>query len=71
MNAAIRSVVRVAAAAGIEVFGVQRAYEGLFHGKFTPLPSRAVANIIQRGGTILETSDVQTSFAPGRAALSV
>ena len=56
MNAAIRSVVRVAGTAGIEVFGVQRAYEGLLFGKFIPLPSRAVANIIQRGGTILETS---------------
>jgi 6-phosphofructokinase 1 len=68
MNAAIRSVVRVAAAAGIEVFGVQRAYEGLFHGKFTPLPSRAVANIIQRGGTILETSRSDQFRTPsGRA----
>jgi 6-phosphofructokinase 1 len=56
MNAAIRSVVRVAAAAGVEVVGVNRAFEGLLFGKFTPLPSRAVANIIQRGGTILETS---------------
>lgn len=56
MNAAIRSVVRVAGAAGIEVVGVQRAFEGLLYGKFTPLPNRAVANIIQRGGTILETS---------------
>lgn len=56
MNAAIRSVVRVAGAAGIEVFGVQRAFEGLLHGKFIPLPSRAVANVIQRGGTILETA---------------
>ncbi len=68
MNAAVRSVVRVAAAAGMEVFGVQRAYEGLFHGKFTPLPSRAVANIIQRGGTILETSRSDQFRTPsGRA----
>lgn len=56
MNAAIRSVVRVAGAAGIEVMGVQRAFEGLIYGKLVPMPSRAVANIIQRGGTILETS---------------
>jgi 6-phosphofructokinase 1 len=56
MNAAIRSVSRIAGAAGIEVVGVQRAFEGLLYGKFVPLPSRAVANIIQRGGTILETS---------------
>jgi 6-phosphofructokinase 1 len=56
MNAAIRAVVRSAEAAGIEVLGVQRGYEGLIYGNFSPLPSRAVANIIQRGGTILETS---------------
>ncbi len=56
MNAAIRAVVRTAEASGIEVLGVQRGYEGLIYGNFSPLPSRAVANIIQRGGTILETS---------------
>ena len=68
MNAAIRSVVRVAGAAGIEVMGVQRAFEGLLFGKFTPLPSRAVANIIQRGGTILETSRSDQFRTPaGRA----
>lgn len=68
MNAAIRSVVRVAGAANIEVFGVERAFEGLLHGRFIPLPSRAVANIIQRGGTILETSrSDQFRTAAGRA----
>jgi 6-phosphofructokinase 1 len=56
MNAAIRAVVRTAGVAGVEVLGVQRGYEGLFFSNFEPLPSRAVANIIQRGGTILETS---------------
>ena len=56
MNAAIRAVVRMADVAGIEVMGVQRGYEGLIYGNFKPLPSRAVANIIQHGGTILETS---------------
>jgi len=56
MNAAIRAVVRMAQVAGIEAIGVQRGYEGLIYSNFSPLPSRAVANIIQRGGTILETS---------------
>ena len=68
MNAAIRSVVRVAGAADIEVVGVQRAFEGLLFGKFTPLPSRAVANIIQRGGTILETSRSEQFRTPGGRA---
>src|SRR5271166_6409236 len=41
MNAAIRAVSRIAGAAGVEVVGVQRAFEGLLYSKFTPLPSRA------------------------------
>ena len=56
MNAAIRSVVRTASAAGLEVLGVKRGFEGLVYGDFEPLSSRSVANIIQRGGTILGTS---------------
>ena len=71
MNAAIRSVVRVAGAKGIEVFGVQRAFEGLLYGKFIPLPSRAVANIIQRGGTILETSRSEQFRTPAGRARAV
>jgi 6-phosphofructokinase 1 len=56
MNAAIRAVVRTAGASDMEVLGAQRGYEGLIFGNFQALGSRAVANIIQRGGTILETS---------------
>ncbi|HXN85787.1 MAG TPA: 6-phosphofructokinase [Candidatus Binataceae bacterium] len=68
MNAAIRSVVRVAGAANIEVLGVQRGFEGLVFGNFIPLPSRAVANMVQRGGTILETSRSDRFRTPdGRA----
>lgn len=68
MNAAIRSVVRVAGAAGIETVGVQRGFEGLVYGNFIPLPSRAVANIVQRGGTLLETSRSDRFRTPdGRA----
>ena len=59
MSAAIRSVVRLAGSSGIEVLGVERGFEGLIYGNFTSLGSRAVANIIQRGGTILETSRSQ------------
>ncbi len=56
MNAAIRAVVRTAAAAGVEALGAQRGFEGLIYGNFKDMGGRAVANIIQRGGTILETS---------------
>ena len=56
MNACIRAVVRSAAHKGVEVNGIRRGYSGLLDADFVKLNSRAVANIIQRGGTILETS---------------
>lgn len=56
VNAAIRSVVRTAVFAGVEVLGVVRAYEGLVDGDFVPLERRSVSNIIGLGGTILKTA---------------
>ena len=72
VNAAIRAVVRTAAAAGIEVEGVMRGYHGLIHGEFVPLDRRAVSNIIGLGGTILKTARAEEFFtAEGqRAALA-
>ena len=59
MNAAIRAVVRSAFASGLEVFGVRRGYLGLLEGDFLSLGPRDVANILQRGGTILLTARSQ------------
>jgi len=56
MNAAIRSVVRTAIFHGLEVIGIRRGYSGLIAGEFQKFNQRSVANIIQKGGTILETS---------------
>jgi len=56
MNAAIRSVVRMAASRGWRVLGFQRGYTGLIHGDFVELAPRAVANILQHGGTMLKTA---------------
>ncbi|MBK9797002.1 MAG: 6-phosphofructokinase [Holophagaceae bacterium] len=56
MNAAIRAVVRQADALGHEVWGIHQGYQGLLEGDMAPLPSRACANILQRGGTILHTA---------------
>lgn len=53
MNAAIRSVVRTGIAKGWQVYGVQHGYAGLLDGSISPLPTRDVSGIIQRGGTIL------------------
>ncbi len=56
MNACIRSVVRSGAAHGLQVIGFRRGFTGLMAGDYMPLGPRAVANIIQRGGTFLGTS---------------
>ena len=56
MNACIRAVVRTAKYRGCDVLGVIRGFWGLIDDRFQPLTSRDVGNIIQRGGTILETS---------------
>jgi 6-phosphofructokinase 1 len=56
MNAAVRAVVRVAAATGTEVVGMQSGYRGLMDGDVVPLNTRAVAGILGRGGTVLGTA---------------
>lgn len=56
MNAAIRAVVRAAIYYDLEVTGILRGYEGLINGDFIEMDRKSVANIIQRGGTILKTA---------------
>ena len=53
MNAAVRALVRAAAAEQIEVVGIRDGFTGLLAGRFEPLDSRAVAGILLRGGTML------------------
>jgi 6-phosphofructokinase 1 len=56
MNAAIRAVVRTAIYNGLEVYGIMRGYLGMVEDDIFQMESRSVANIIQRGGTILKTA---------------
>jgi 6-phosphofructokinase 1 len=56
MNACIRAVVRTALANGIEVMGIIRGLQGMLDNDLVPLTSDSVANIMQRGGTILKSS---------------
>ncbi len=64
MNAAIRAVVRTGIYYGLEVFGIYRGYTGMIENDIVPMPSRSVANIIQRGGTILKTARSKEFFTP-------
>jgi 6-phosphofructokinase 1 len=55
MNAAIRAVTRTAILHGMEVKGIMQGYCGMIAGEFETLELRSMANVIQRGGTILKT----------------
>lgn len=56
MNCAIRAIVRTALFHGIQVTGIKRGYAGLLRGEFQTMNLSSVGNIIQRGGTVLQTS---------------
>lgn len=56
MNAAIRAVVRTGIYNGLNVYGIYRGYQGMLDDDITKMETRSVANIIQRGGTILKTA---------------
>lgn len=56
MNACIRAVVRSALNAGLEVYGVDRGYNGLVKNEIIKMDTHSVCDIIQRGGTILKTA---------------
>lgn len=55
MNPAIRAVVRSAVSKQVEVVGIYHGYVGMIENKMHALQMRDMANIIQRGGTILKT----------------
>lgn len=68
MNAAVRAVVRTGIFYGLEVYGIRRGYQGLLEDDIIKMESRSVANIIQRGGTILKSARCKEFYQPeGRA----
>ena len=56
MNAAVRAVVRTGIYYGYRMLGVHKGYEGLLHGDIEEMSLRSVGDIIQRGGTVLQTA---------------
>jgi len=64
MNACVRAVVRTGIHHGLEVFGIMRGYSGMVEDDIIHMESRSVANIIQRGGTILKTSRCKDFYEP-------
>ena len=64
MNACIRAVVRTAIFNDLEVYGIMRGFSGMVENDIVKMHSGSVANIIQRGGTILKTSRCKEFLEP-------
>jgi 6-phosphofructokinase 1 len=64
MNAAVRAVVRSALYHNIKVYGIQRGYQGLLNNDIREMDLRSVGDIIQRGGTILQTARCEEFMTP-------
>lgn len=64
MNACIRAVVRKAIYHGLEVIGIKRGYNGFIEAEIGPMNLSSVADIIQRGGTILHTARSDQFLTP-------
>ncbi len=62
MNAAIRAVVRTGLYHGLEVYGIMRGYQGMIDDDIIQMDTKSVANIIQRGGTVLKTARCKDFF---------
>lgn len=56
MNAAIRAAVRGAIYLGMEVYGIEKGYEGLIDGDIKQMNISSVSDILHKGGTILRTA---------------
>ncbi len=56
MNAAIRAIVRKALYHDCQVFGIKRGFSGLLNGEIISMNSRSVGDILQHGGTILQSA---------------
>ncbi len=59
MNATVRAVVRAGMAAGLAVVGIQKGYQGLIDRHYEILSTRSVSNVLQRGGTFLQSARCQ------------
>lgn len=71
MNAAIRAVVRVAIYSKLEVEAIIGGYAGILENDFKKLELRDMANVIQRGGTVIKTGRCMEFHKPEVRAKAV
>ena len=63
LNAVIRAIVLTAEQRGARVLGIRDGYTGLIHKQYTSLDSASVDDLLQRGGTVLGSSNRGNPFA--------
>lgn len=56
MNATVRAVVRAGMVTGLTVIGIQKGFQGLIDRLYEPMTTRSVSNVLQRGGTFLQSA---------------
>lgn len=71
MNAAIRAVVRAGISKGYKVKAINEGYNGMLRGDIHDLSLSSMANIIQRGGTVLKTGRSPEFLEPKARAQAV
>jgi len=64
MNACVRAAVRGALYQGIEIFGINRGYNGMIADDLFSMNSQSVSSIIQHGGTILKSARSKEFMTP-------
>lgn len=64
MNPAIRAVVRTALEQDCRVLGINNGYDGIFDGDVDELGTRLLSGMIDRGGTILQSSRCMRMYTP-------
>lgn len=64
MNACVRAAVRGAIYHGIEIYGINRGYNGMISDDLFLMNSHSVSSIIQHGGTILKSARSKEFMTP-------
>ncbi|PLX88186.1 MAG: 6-phosphofructokinase [Desulfuromonas sp.] len=64
MNATVRAVVRAGMVEGVEVIGIQKGFQGLIDRQYDILTTRSVSNVLQRGGTFLQSARCRAMLTP-------
>ncbi|MBX9742789.1 MAG: 6-phosphofructokinase [Chthoniobacterales bacterium] len=64
MNPVIRAIVRTSLESGCEVHGISNGFDGIFEGAIEKLSGTILSGMIDRGGTILQSSRCKRFYDP-------